>query len=281
MKRSLFVVFCFLNLSLFAQENLLEFNKTFYESEDHWVAFPAKEGENKYNFGFVYLDNTAGYTFDWEGTFSIDPSGKFIPVKKEVVGSVKHRLEPNTIEMAIIPDSKLNDLEVPKIPDWLENYKSDGTASALVRKGYHLNHIGASKNALEPLLKAYKINPHESGLEFELSYAYNAIGEFQKAVEVLEKALKNNPKDHMFYRELGYSYINLEKPSEAEKIYKKGISISTDDSQKAEMAYNMAGVYYRSKEKNKFQVWAKQVKKFAIPESQFVKNIDLMEAELK
>ena len=150
-----------------------------------------------------------------------------------------------------------------------------------MKKGYHLNHIGASKNAIEPLLKAYKMNPHESGLEFELSYAYNATGQFQKAVDILEKALKNNPEDYMFYRELGYSYINLKKPLEAEKIYKKGISISNADSQKAEMAYNMEGVYYQAKDKTKFEEWAKETKKFAKPESQFAKNIVLMETELQ
>ena len=223
----------------------------------------------------------AGYTFNWEGTISIDATGKFMLKKKEVVGSVKHRLEPNTMKMAIIPDAKLKELELPKVPDWLEIYKSDETAETLTRKGYHLNHIGASKNAVPVLLKAYKMSPHEKGLEFELSYAYNAIGEFQKAVEVLEKALKNNANDPMFYRELGYSFINLEKPLEAEKIYKIGISILKDDSQKAEMAYNMAVVYYQSKEKSKFEEWAKQVKKFAKPESQYAKNIALMENELK
>lgn len=281
MKRFLFLILCLINFSLFAQENLLEFNKNFYESEDHWVAFPPNEDENKYMYGFIYLDNSAGFTFHYEGSFSIDSNGKFTSDEKDKNSRIIRRLEPNTRKMAIIPDSKLKELEVPKIPDWLENYKSDETTETLVRKGYFLNHIGASTNALEPLLKAYKLNPHEKGLEFELSYAYNAAGEFKKAVEVLEIALKNNPKDHMFYRELGYSYINMKKPLEAEKVYKKGILVSNDDFQKAEMAYNMAGVYYQSKEKSKFEEWAKQVKKFATPESQYAKNIALMENELK
>ncbi|RRJ91399.1 tetratricopeptide repeat protein [Flavobacterium macacae] len=281
MKTILTSFFCFLNFVIFAQENILEFDKMFYESEDHWVAFPPKEGENKYMYGFIYLDNTAGYTFHFGGNFSVDAKGKFTSEEKRAATRMIRRLEPNTMKMAIIPDAKLKELELPKVPDWLEIYKSDETAETLTRKGYHLNHIGASKNAVPVLLKAYKMSPHEKGLEFELSYAYNAIGEFQKAVEVLEKALKNNANDPMFYRELGYSFINLEKPLEAEKIYKIGISILKDDSQKAEMAYNMAVVYYQSKEKSKFEVWAKQVKKFAKPESQYAKNIILREDELK
>lgn len=281
MKTVLTSLFCFLNFTIFAQENLLNFDKNFYECEDSWVVIPSEEGEKKYTYGFVYLDNIAGYTFRLGGDFSINADGKYHANTVEDYSAIIYRLESNTVQMSKLSDEKLKELGVKKIPDWLKIYKSEETAETLTRKGYHLNHVGASKNAIPVLLKAYKMNAHEKGLEFELSYAYNATGEFQKAVEVLEKALKNNPKDHMFYRELGYSYINLKKPLEAEKTYKKGILVSNDDSQKAEMAYNMAGVYYQSKEKNKFEEWAKQVKKFAKPESQYAKNIILMENELK
>ena len=280
MKTILTSFFCFLNFAIYSQENILEFDKMFYESEDHWVAFPPKEGENKYMYGFIYLDNTAGYTFHFGGNFSVDAKGKFTSDEKIAATRMIRRLEPNTMKMAIIPDAKLKELELPKIPDWLEIYKSDETAETLTRKGYHLNHIGASKSAIPVLLKAYKMSPHEKGLEFELSYAYNATGEFQKAVEVLEKALKNNANDPMFYRELGYSFINLEKLVEAEKIYKIGISILKDDSQKAEMAFNMAGVYFRSKEKGKFEIWSKEVKKFADKNSQFIHYLNQMETEM-
>lgn len=281
MKRFLFLILCLFNLSLFAQENLLKFDKNFYEIENNWVVIPNEEGATDYTFGFVYLDIVAGYTFRDGGTFSINKDGKYIVTPVAEHEMLLYRLEENTVKMALIVEEKLKEMKLKKNPDWLNNYKYNENADNLTKKGYFLNHFGASTYAIGPLLKAYKLNPHEKGLEFELSYAYNATGEFQKAVEVLEKALKNNPKDHMFYRELGYSYINLKKPLEAEKIFKKGILVSSDDSQKAEMAYNMAGVYYQSKEKSKFEEWAKQVKKFAKPESQYAKNIALMENELK
>ena len=46
----------------------------------------------------------------------------------------------------------------------------------------------------------------------------------------------------MFYRELGYAYIHAGKTDEAEKTYTKGISIATDTTQQAEMAFEAGEV---------------------------------------
>lgn len=64
---------------------------------------------------------------------------------------------------------------------------------------------------------------------------------------------------------------NLEK---AEEFYKKGISISLDKNQKAEMAVNMAQGYFQIKNKEKFEEWAKITKEFADKGSTFDQYVD-------
>src|SRR5690606_16633785 len=134
-----------------------------------------------------------------------------VNIKRDsTVGFMKYRLEPNTSLVSVLTDNQISKLGLPKEPKWLSFYKEDSEeVDYLKNEGYHFNHVGASDLALKPLLKAYEIEPHFDGLEFELSFAYNHLGQYEKAIPILEKAIENNPKNFYFYRELGFSYVNL------------------------------------------------------------------------
>lgn len=207
----------------------LNFNTKYYDAVDKWIAFPLKNNDTTYTFGFIYLDEHAGFTFDYSSRFVTTDNGlKVLP--REFEAGLKSRLSPNTVLVAILTENQIADLELPSKPDWLSIYKENsGKVSYLKNIGFNYNHVSASNLALKSLRKAYKIEPHYDGLEFELAYAYNALKQFNKAIPILENAIKNNPKNFYFYRELGYAYKHIDEIEQAEKTYKKGIRISKNE----------------------------------------------------
>ncbi|RRO16547.1 tetratricopeptide repeat protein [Flavobacteriaceae bacterium 14752] len=256
----------------------LKFDTKYFNAVDKWVAFPKKDKDSTYVYGFIYLDNQAGFTFNYETKFQIKEQ-ELINIKRDsIVGLMKYRLEPNTSLVSVLTENQISALNLPKEPEWLSIYKErSDQVDYLKKEGYHFNHVGASDLALEPLLKAYEIDPHFDGLEFELSYAYNHLGQYEKAIPILEKAIENNPENYYFYRELGFSYVNLNKIDEAEKTYRKGIKMSDNDFEKSEMAVNMAQAYFKLKNKKKFDEWAELTRKYAKENSQYVQYIDHFE----
>lgn len=278
--RTLFLILVCIATSGLAQENRTElsFDKKYYEAVDQWVAFPKSEEDSTFLYGFIYLDETAGFTFQLGSTFKIDSSRNFIPEPVDSTFNAKYRIEPNWRPVAIIPQERLTELNLPAEPDWLEIYKENsGSVAYLKNIGYHYNHAGACQLALEPLLKAYKMDPHFEGLEFELSYAYNHLGEFEKAIPILDRAIAFNPGNFYFYRELGYAYVNTSRIDEAETTYRTGVDKSNNDFEKSEMAVNMAQAYFNLKNKTKFDEWAKLTRKYAEKDSRYVQYIDYFE----
>lgn len=263
-----------------SQTTSLNFNTKYFEAVDKWVAFPKKEVDTTYTFGFIYLDNQAGFTFNYESNFQIKEDTLVAIPKDTTYGFLKYRLEPNTSLVALLNAAQCKQLGLPEKPEWLTAYKADNEDAAfLTNQGYHYNHVGASHLALQSLLKAYGIEPHFKGLEFELAYAYNALGQFEKSIPILEKAIENNPNDFYFFRELGYTYINLNRVEDAEETYRKGIKISNNDFEKSEMAINMAQYYFHLRNKKKFDEWAKITRKYAEKGSRYNQFIDLFEKE--
>lgn len=264
----------------FAQENLtvFKFDTKYYEAVDKWVVFPKKDVDSTYAYGFIYIDNQAGFTFNYETQFKIKEDSLKITPKDSTIGSMKYRLAPNTSLVSILNEEQVSALNLPPEPEWLKIYKKDSEqVEYLKNEGYHYNHVGACELALIPLLKAYTIEPHFDGLEFELSYAYNHLGQYDMAIPIIEKAIQNNPKNYYFYRELGFSYVNLNRIKEAENTYTKGIKMSDNDFEKSEMAINMAQAYFKLKDRIKFDEWAKLTRKYAEKDSRYVEYIKQFE----
>lgn len=55
-------------------QNALKFDKSNIQCEDKWVAYQMNK-DSIYNFGFIYVDNQAGLTLNYEGDFKIDKKG--------------------------------------------------------------------------------------------------------------------------------------------------------------------------------------------------------------
>lgn len=285
MKRYCLTIFTLLvHLSSYCQSSNKEiiFDTKYYEAKDRWVLFPKKEVDSLYPIGFVYLDLQAGFTLNYEGTIQLKNDGSFKIDKIDENYSSKIRLEPyKTSNVYIIPNDKLKEIGLPEIPDWLKIYlpSNDQSIETLKDYGFQFNHVGACEKALTYLEKAYKMNPHYDGLEFELAYAYNHLGQYEKAITVLDKAIRNNAKNYYFFRELGFAYVKQNKIDLAEKTYLKGIKMSDNDFEKSEMALNMAQGYFHTKNRKKFDEWAKITRQYAKPNSQYAQYIDLFEKE--
>ena len=64
------ILFTLLSFEIGAQTNL-NFDKRFVECEDHWVTFNMNK-DSSYTYGFIYIDEEAGLTFNREGNFKFD-----------------------------------------------------------------------------------------------------------------------------------------------------------------------------------------------------------------
>lgn len=264
----------------FAQSTAdLKFDTPYFYAVDKWVAFPKAETDSTYAYGFIYLDNREGFILNYKTRFQFK-GDNLVNIPKDSTAGKKYRLGPDKILVSILTQGQTASLNLPAQPEWLAAYKEGANKVAYLKnQGYHYNHVGASDLALTPLLKAYEMDAHFKGLEFELSYAYNALGQFKKAIPVLEKAIANNPNNFYFYRELGFSYKNLNRIKEAEETYKTGIKLSDNDFEKSEMAVNMAQSYFELRNKPKFKEWAKLTRKYAEKGSRYALFIDIFEEE--
>ena len=256
--KNIFLTVFFLTASFCFSQDKLIFNTKFTQSEDKWVAFEA-DSIGAHNFGFIYIDAQAGLTFDYVGTFKIDNNGKFIPKNKELEGSMKVRLEPNSILVAIIPESHFAELEISKVPEWLKYYKEgENTIERLYKWGYMYNGWEECSKALEFLEKAKKINPDYKGLRVELGFSYNCLGQSQNAINILKEALKLEPNNAYVYKELLYSQIHNNQLEDAIATYDKIINGIADKTYNAENAFNILGEFYRQKNLEKFNAWIKK-----------------------
>ena len=263
-----------ISLSNYCFGQTLKFETKYFDAVNKWIAFDKKDDDSTYIFGFIYIDEQAGFTFDYDSRFKII-NNKLEKLPNEIESSIKSRLSPNTAHIHILNTEEIKQLDLPSEPDWLKHYKkNENEVSYLTKIGYHYNHVGAINNAIKPLLEAYKIEPNYEGLEFELAYAYNATKNHEKAIEILTKAIENDSKNFWYLRELGFAYKNLGQLDKAEETYKKGIALSDDKNQKAEMSINMTQSYLQTKNKEKFDEWAKITLQYAEKNSQFERYIE-------
>jgi Tfp pilus assembly protein PilF len=276
---------CFLIILTLTVTNLkaqtdLKFDKRFVQCEDKWVAFQMNK-DSTYNFGFIYIDSQAGLTLNYEGNFKISLAGQFIPKKLDTT-SIKVRLNPNNVLVALIPDSKYEELKIKAIPDWLKYYKTD-TASVerLYRWGYMYNGWNECAKGLTFLEKAQKINPKFKGLEVELAYSYNCLNQYDKAIIVLQNALETNPKDAYVNKELIYAQIKSGQLDKASESCKKAIKVCTDNTYNGENCYNLLHNYYLKRDKVNFNLWLKETKKWTANNADITKSIKVMEEEFK
>ena len=256
----------------------LKFDKNFTSCEKKWVVFE-RDATLGYPFGFIYIDSTAGFTFDLKGFFSVLPDGKFVAdstVSKN--GLIKHRLGPGIKNIALLPANRIKELNLPSEPNWLKIYYPAVKDSLYYnyRMGWVYNAAGAPAIALKHLEKAYQVNPADDKVRFEMEFAYNALGRFEDAIKMLEADIQNKPKDFNIYKELGYAYAGAKKFEKAIEVFKKGLLLFPDNvrlDQRGEMALNMAMAYKDLNNVEEYKKWMLLAKEYYPMESVAYKRI--------
>jgi tetratricopeptide (TPR) repeat protein len=274
-----FLILSLLFVSNLHAQNHLQFDKRFVQSEDRWVAFQ-KDKDSSHSYGFIYIDEQAGLTFNYEGTFKITPTGEFVPKKLDST-HMKVRLQPNNVLVAFIPETKFKELQIPAIPEWLKHYKTDTNSVArLYRWGFMYNGWQECEKALTFLEKAKAIDINYKGLAVELAYSYNCLGKYADGILVLQLALKDNPTDAYANKELIYALIQSGQLDKAARSCKNAIAICTDKTYNGENSYNLLHAYYQKKDKDNFNLWLAETNKWNAGNDKLLRSIETMKSEI-
>lgn len=239
----------------------IEYTTPFYNLEDRWAVLPKNAQINKYLFGMIYVDNTAGYTFRLEGFFQVDEQGH---VFRDSTDYVKNnnvtvaRVGAGTKMLGAIPDAMLPILKVKPVPEWLAIYHpatlNRDAAAYKITRGRFLNALRECAKALEFLEPVYKTDPHAIGLEYELSYAYNVLGRSADAITILKGAIAATPDNGSLYAELGYAYIQNKDYTTAADVFLKGLDLAKKKNDvffRNSMTTNLTLVYTELKQYDK------------------------------
>ena len=276
------LLFCLLvlcSIGVKAQTDL-KFEKRLVDCEDKWIA--VKIDSVNYYYGFVYLDNSAGMTFSLEGIFVIDESQKFISRKnkRKIV-----RLLPNKVMTAIIAPQRYQELGVPDQPEWLKKFRTDDeNADRLFRLGSTYNMWGDHVKALKFLKQARSKDRKYPGLDREFFWAYNGKKQEVLANLYLGEALADVSEERQtnceLYKSLIFKQTNANELKQAEEMYYYAIKECTDETAKADMAYNIAFQYYKLMNKTKLKQWQDEVIRWIVPNGTYIEKVERMSASL-
>ena len=114
----------------------------------------------------------------------------------------------------------------------------------LCQKAYQLKNKGDYDNALIVFQEAYKIEPYNPLLLFELSEVYARTNHLEAAIELLDAAIVLDSTNSAFYNNRGLLHYKLKENDLAIADYTKAIKI---DSTKTSLYINLALVYYHEK----------------------------------
>jgi len=279
MKNLLTLLLICLSFKLLAQTDPeLKFDQPFVKCEKKWVILNRSETDKGYTFGYIYIDSQAGFTFDMQGVFAVDPSGKYVrdTVIFKNTGAIKYRIAPNWRPVALLPPKHFDELKIKAEPDWVKIYYTyTDTLAHNYRWGWIYNDINDSQTALTYLEKTYKVKPHYPGVEFEMTFAYNALGRFNEAITLLEPAIRNDPKNTFFYKELAYAYFHTQQYEKAISTYKVGLEYFPNERSEArgEFAFNMANAYKVLKNEAEYKAWMIKAKEYTPTNSRYYKAI--------
>ena len=281
-KLILLLTLCYFTLPGFAQKAIgtdtaLKFNQRYTKCERKWVVMSKSDTLANYTFGFIYIDEQAGFTFDLKGTFKVDGNNNYIvDTTATKNGSIKYRISPNWRLVALLPQKHFKELHIKPQPNWLKYYYAyTDTVAHNYRWGYTYNDVDEPAIALTYLEPAYKADPKNPDIAFETAYAYNALTRYDDAVKIMEIAITQTPGNPLFYKELGFAYLHKEDYDKAITTYKKGLEHFADKptESRGELAYNIASIYKKQNNQAEYKNWMTKAKAYTPMDSRYYKLI--------
>jgi tetratricopeptide (TPR) repeat protein len=116
---------------------------------------------------------------------------------------------------------------------------------AWIQKGFALDRMGKSKEALACYDKALEIDPENLGVRCLKGFAFNNLKEFEKSIESYDEVLKVNPDDVFALYQKGSSLESLGRYGEAMKCYDKALEIDPADALIREKKMTLLGLIYK------------------------------------
>jgi hypothetical protein len=235
----------------------LNFDSNVPDSENNYVAVPREEVGAGYGFGYVYFDESAGYTYRIIGSL-IEENGKLKVIESydQKVGFQNQRIENLGFKTAKIPLSMVKQLGYPAEPDWLKSYKSSASEHEKeLNRASTMNGARFSNLALPKLQKLYNGNYKTPKLFFELAFAHNVLKDFAKAEKISSEAIKLKVSDDLVLKEHLFSLVNQSKITDAEKFIENNMKSYKNESYKAESIINLIAFSNHFKQKNVAKKW--------------------------
>jgi tetratricopeptide (TPR) repeat protein len=248
------------------------------QCERKWVVLSKSDTAKSYPYGFIYIDEQAGFTYDVKGEFKVGPNNIYIPDTAATKGtSIKARIGPNWRRgIALVPTQHFAELGIKPQPDWIKYYYTyTDTLKHDYRWGWIYNDLGESAIAIKYLEPAYRLKPNAKEVDFELGFAYNVLNRYDDAIRVLTQAIQDNPDYALFYKEIGYAHTQKHEYIKAIDAYKLGLQYYPDKVTEArgELAFNMAQAYKALGNDELYKSWMTKAKSFTPPTSQYYKLI--------
>ena len=83
--------------------------------------------------------------------------------------------------------------------------------------------------ALDQLARAVRLDPGFAAAHVDRGWLLNRLGRSQEAIPDLRRAVEINPRDFRALDQLGLAYSSLDRPADAEKALRRAISIAPDN----------------------------------------------------
>lgn len=283
MKKTFPALLIFLSSIVFSQKfSDLKFDTTVPDAENHYIVLPIKEGDKKFSLGFIYFDESAGYTLEYLGDLH-EEAGllKYKPREEAQTSSMKVRINNLGFKSAVVPNDFLKKFNLPLQPNWLKIYLSSAPENEkALKRASTMNGANFPQLALPKLLELYKNNFRTESLYFELAFSYNALGKFAEAEQICNEAIKNNKTDDFVFKEYIYSLIHQNKIKEADAFLTKNKSAYKDENSKIESMVNMVALGAKNNDLIIAEKWLKELK--SQPNvGRYQKNINQLEDLIK
>lgn len=241
----------------------LTFDQTVAECENSWFGAEAQDGS--VILGYVYVDPSAGFTFEHYGTLEED-GGALRAIQSDLSKKARliQRIGHNFPATCLVED-EVAALGLPLIPETMQFYKDTRPPGEHhTAWAYHYNHIGASDRALDHVGKALQAGAASAALTFEHAFALNVLGKFSETVALLEPAYSTGGMAGDLIAELAYAQLRQGDYQRAIELYIQAIDPDQGEisSRRWEFAMNIAAAYEKLGDAQRRDTWIERAEQY-------------------
>jgi tetratricopeptide (TPR) repeat protein len=191
----------------------------------------------------------SGMSFHWKSEDSYmteeNVSAKMDKAKQKEPKAAEGTVEPEDLRQLLVKAGETSNYE-----DKLGLYDKALTLDPLyldawIQKGFALDRMGKSKEALACYDRALEIDPENMGVRCLKGFAFNNLKEFEKSIESYDEVLKVNPDDVFSLCQKGSALESLGRYGEAMQCYDEALDIDPTDALIREIKLKLLKVIYQ------------------------------------